>query len=71
MAHLQLSERETTTSPELAVILDGRASHNGSQEVDGARGDSGSFDTAGNPAASLLAGLFPSSQVLLEPKVAL
>lgn len=33
----QLNERETTAGPDAAVVLDGRASHNGAEEVDGAR----------------------------------
>lgn len=56
--YLQLSQGETTAGTDTAVVLDGRASHNGSQLVDGTGSDGGSLGLAGIPAGDLLAGLY-------------
>lgn len=58
MCTLQLNERETAAGPDAAVVLDGRASHNGAEEVDGARGDLRSLGDTGVAAGGLLARLF-------------
>ena len=71
---LQLSERETTARPDAAVVcsksayalsplsashtLDGRASHNGAEEVDGTRSDLGGLRNTGVASGGLLARLF-------------
>lgn len=39
MSYLELSEGETTAGTDPTVVLDGRASHDGLQLVDGAGGD--------------------------------
>jgi hypothetical protein len=54
---LQLNERETTAGPDAAVVLDGRASHNRAEEVDGARGDLGGLRNTGVTSGRLLARL--------------
>lgn len=56
--YLQLSQGETTTGTDTAVVLDGRASHNGSELVDGAGSDGGSLGLTGISAGDLLAGLY-------------
>lgn len=55
--YLELSEGETTTSTNAAVVLDGGAADDRSQLVDGARGDLGSLGLTGISARLLLAGL--------------
>ena len=57
VSYLQLSQGETTAGTDTAVVLDGRASHNGSELVDGAGSDGGSLGLTGIPARDLLAGL--------------
>lgn len=57
ISYLQLSQGETTAGTDTAVVLDGRASHNGSEPVDGAGSDGGSLGLTGIPARDLLAGL--------------
>ena len=42
-SYLQLSESEATAGAHTAVVLDGRASDNGLELVDGAGGDGGSL----------------------------
>lgn len=70
---LQLNERETTAGPDAAVVcsksanalphcllphtLDGRASHNGAEKVDGARSDLGGLRNTGVASGLLLARL--------------
>lgn len=67
-AYLQLNERETAASADPSVILDGRASHNRSELVDGARGQSSSLGLTSSTSPRLLAGLFPhkNSQYLVS-----
>lgn len=55
--YLQLSQGETTAGTDTAVVLDGRASDNGSEPVDGTGSDGGSLGLAGIPARDLLARL--------------
>jgi hypothetical protein len=55
--YLQLSQGETTAGTDTAVVLDGRASDNGSELVDGTGSDGGSLGLAGISAGDLLAGL--------------
>jgi len=54
---LQLNERETTAGANAAVVLNGRASHNGAEEVDGTRSDLGSLRNTGVTSGLLLARL--------------
>lgn len=56
--YLQLSQGETTAGTDTAVVLDGRASHNGPELVDGAGSDGSSLGLASIPAGDLLAGLY-------------
>lgn len=60
-AYLELGEGETPTSADLAVVLNGRASHNRSQPVDGAWGDSSGLGLTSGAPRRLLPGLFPQS----------
>ena len=55
--YLQLSEGEATAGTDSSVVSDGRASHNGSEEIDRARSDGSSLGTAGVSSGGLLAGL--------------
>jgi hypothetical protein len=57
--YLQLGKGETTTGTDTAVVLDGRAPHNGTQLVDGARGNSGGLRETGLTTAVLATGLYP------------
>lgn len=66
--YLELSQGETPTSADLAVVLDGRASDNGSQEVDGARGNLGGLGATSDTARSLLAGLYSICQNQIPSK---
>jgi hypothetical protein len=57
--YLELLKGETTTSTELGVVLDGRATNGGAdQAIDGARGDTGGLldtrDTSGLLATRLI-----------------
>ena len=54
---LQLSEGETTAGPDAAVVLDGGASHNGAEEVDGTGGNLCGLGNAGVASGLLLARL--------------
>lgn len=56
-SYLQLSQGETTAGTNAAVVLDGRASHNGAELVDGAGGQSSSLGLTGRSAADLLGSL--------------
>lgn len=55
--YLQLLEGEAAALTEAAVVLDGRASHDGAELIDGAGGDGGGLGPAGFPAPGLRAGL--------------
>ena len=55
---LQLNERETTAGPDAAVVLDGRASHNGAEEVDGARSNLRGLGNTSVASGLLLARLY-------------
>ena len=57
LSYLELSKGETAASTDLAVVLDGRASHDRAQLVDGARGESGSLGLTSGASRSLLPGL--------------
>jgi hypothetical protein len=57
-SYLQLPQTETPTSSCSPVILDRRASHNGSEFVDRSRGNSCSFGETVGATAGLAAGLF-------------
>lgn len=52
--YLQLSQSETTSSTNTAVVLDGRASDDGSQLVDGSGSDGSSLSTTQRATADLL-----------------
>lgn len=56
-SYLELSKRETTAGTDLAVVLEGRASHDRAQLVDRARSDGSSLGLTGSTARSLLASL--------------
>lgn len=60
--YLKLSQGETPAGADLAVVLDSRASDNGTQLVDGARSQSSSLGLTSNTARGLLSGLFMKSQ---------
>jgi hypothetical protein len=47
ITYLQLSESEATAGTNAAVVLDGRASHNGLQLVDGSGSDGGGLGLTG------------------------
>lgn len=55
--YLELSEGETAAGADLAVVLDGRASDNRTELVDGAGSQSGGLGLTGSTAGSLLASL--------------
>lgn len=55
--YLELSQGETTTGADAAVVLDGRASHNGPQLVHGSGGEGSSLGGTGTSAADLLGSL--------------
>ena len=57
LPYLQLIESEATALPDAAVVLDGRASHDGAELVDGTGGDGGGLGPARFPATGLRAGL--------------
>lgn len=57
-SYLELSQGETTTGADAAVVLDGRASHNRSELVDGTRSDGSSLGLASVASRDLLAGLY-------------
>lgn len=56
-SYLELSEGETAAGADLAVVLDGRASDNRTELVDGAGSQSSGLGLTGGTARSLLAGL--------------
>ena len=56
--YLQLSPGETTTRPDTTVVLDGRASHNGTQLVNRTGSDGGGLSETGITSAVLATGLF-------------
>lgn len=55
--YLQLSESESTTGTDTAVVLDSRATHNGTQLVNRTRGNSGGLRKTGLTTAVLAARL--------------
>lgn len=57
-SYLELGEGETTTGTDPSVILDGRASHNRSELVDGAGSQSSSLGLTSSTSPGLAAGLF-------------
>lgn len=57
ISYLELSQGETPTGAHLAVVLDSRASDNGTQLVDGSRGQSGGLGLTGDTTRGLLSGL--------------
>lgn len=54
---LELGQGEATASTDLAVVLDGRATDNRAQQVNGAGSDGGGLGLARDTTAVLLAGL--------------
>lgn len=56
--YLQLSQGEATAGTDTAVVLDSRASHDGPELVDRARGQGSSLGLTGGPSRRLLAGLY-------------
>lgn len=56
-SYLELSQSETAAGADLAVVLDGRASDNRTELVDGAGSQSGGLGLTGGTAGSLLASL--------------
>lgn len=68
MTDLQLSESETTSGSDTAVVLDGRASHNRSELVGGTGRDLCGFGDTGVTAADFLAGLFDGNQTIVSRK---
>lgn len=58
LLYLQLGKGETTAGTNTAVVPLSRASHNGTQLVDGARGNSGGLCETSLTTAVLLAGLY-------------
>merc|ERR1712226_1376030 len=54
---LELSQGETSASSDLAVVLNSRASDNGTQLLDGARSQSSSLGLTSDTARGLLSGL--------------
>lgn len=61
-SYLELSEGEATTGADATVVLDGRASDNRPQLVDGAGSDGSSLRAARQPTGDLLSGLFSSNR---------
>lgn len=57
MTNLELLEGETTTSTNLAVVLDGRAADDRAESLNRARGNSSSLGNASLAAAELTTGL--------------
>lgn len=57
-SYLELSQGETTAGADTTVVLDGRASHNGSELVDGSGSEGSSLGLAGCASSRLLTGLF-------------
>lgn len=55
--YLQLGESETTAGTDTAVVLDGRAPHNGTQLVDRTRSNGGGLGDTGLTTTVLPAGL--------------
>ena len=58
LSYLQLNQGETTTSTNFAVILDGRASDDRPQLVDGTGSDGSSLGLSDGTTTDLLRGLF-------------
>jgi hypothetical protein len=61
-SYLELSQGETAAGTDTAVVLDGRASHNGSELVDGSGSKGSGLGLAGSASPRLLAGLYHTSQ---------
>lgn len=57
ISYLELGQGETPAGAHLAVVLNGRASDNGTQRVDGAGSQSCSLGLTGDAAGGLLSGL--------------
>lgn len=60
--YLQLSQSEATAGTDTAVVLDGRASHDRSELVDGTGRDGGGLSLASNASRGLLAGLYSTNK---------
>lgn len=60
--YLQLSQSEATAGTDTAVVLDGRASHDRSELVDGTGRDGGGLSLASNASRGLLAGLYSTKK---------
>lgn len=61
-SYLQLSQGETTAGTDLAVVLDGRASHDRSELVGRSGSGGSSLSLTGSSAADLLGGLIPTAR---------
>lgn len=57
LSYLQLNQGETSTGSRTTVVLDGRASDDGSQLVDGSGSDSGGLGQTSSSSSRLAAGL--------------
>ena len=57
-AYLELLNGETAAGPGTAVVLDGRASDDGTEEVDRTRGDGSSLGPTSVPTPDLATGLY-------------
>lgn len=64
--YLQLSTGETTTTPDTTVVLDGRASHNGTQLVNRTGSDGSGLSETGITSAVLATGLFGKKKKLVH-----
>jgi hypothetical protein len=64
--YLELSEGETTAGTDTAVVLDGGASHNGTQLVDGAGSNLGSLGETVLTTTVLAAGLKRSRRLVFQ-----
>lgn len=65
--YLQLSKGETTASTDTAVVLDGRAAHNGAQLVNRTRSNSGGLSETGLTTAVLAARLLKQKKTHVSP----
>lgn len=63
-SYLELSQGETAAGTDTTVVLDGRASHNGSELVDRSGSKGSGLGLAGSASPRLLAGLYHKSQYL-------
>lgn len=67
-SYLELSQGETAAGADSSVVLDGRASYNRSELVDGTGSQGSSLGLASSASPRLLAGLFPQVNILKYSK---